>query len=250
MIPDGLADIPRTWWGREGPVTDRELIRLNGNRQRVRVSGVAPFQTHCLANVGLTTDLQGDVVVRPHTYPVPYAGLTVTTRGVLEPVEEVAAGALEFQAVSSLLPGVFAELEEPTWNTVPEGRRPSLKGSLPAPVLRALYRSTIGDGRELFSFHATHVLPTFPSPNAGIVAPMTVVKGWLARSAGSGFAVERMTAIPTDLDEKGSTMLKPFGRLSIGGRQLWLGTLNGYEWETYVVFEMDKVLLEANAGGC
>jgi hypothetical protein len=169
-----------------GVVVDE--IRPNGIRQWVRVSGVAPFQTHCVANVGLTTDFQGDVVVRPHTYPVPYAGLTVTTRGLLEPVVDVAGGALEFQAVSSLLPGVFADLEEPAWNTVPEGRRPSLRGSLPAPVLRALYRSTIGDGRDFFSFHATHVLPTFPSPNAGIVAPMTVVKGWLARSAGSGFA--------------------------------------------------------------
>jgi hypothetical protein len=250
LIPDGLAEIPRTWWGRERPVTDWELIRPNGSRHRVRVNGVGAFQTHCLANVGLTTDFEGDVVVRPRTSPAPYAGLTTTIPGLVEAVEEVPMEAPEFQAVSSLLPQVFADLESPVWSAAPQAYRPSLSGSLPAPVLRALFRSSIGDGRELFSFHATRTLPAFASPGSGIFEPMTVVNGWLTRSPGSALAVEHTTAIADTIDQKVSRILKPFGQVEIGGRFLWLGTSNGYEWETYVVVALDKVLLEANAGGC
>jgi hypothetical protein len=250
LIPDGLANIPRSWWGREGPVTEWELIRPNGIRQWIRVTGVTPFQTHCLANVGLTTDFQGDVVVPPHTYPVPSAGLASTRPGLFEAAEEVPNGAAEFQAVSALLPEVFAGLEKPAWSTVPEGWRPALSGSLPAPVLRALYRSSIGNGRERFSFYATRTVPTFTSPGSGIFEPMTVINGWLTRSRGSALAVEHATAIADSDDLKRSRILKPFGQVEIVGRHLWFGTSHGYEWETYVVVEPGKVLLEADAGGC
>lgn len=251
LIPDGLANIPRSWWGREGPVTEWELIRPNGIRQWIRVTGVAPFQTHCLANVGLTTDFKGDADVRPHTYPVPSAGLTSTRPGLLKAVEEVPVGAPEFQAVSSLLPEIFSGLEKPAWSTVPETWRPSLSGSLPAPVLRALYRSSIGNGRERFWFYATRTVPTFISTDSRSFEAMTVVKGWLTRSSpGSGLAVEHATAIVDSDDLKGSKIVKPFGQVEIGGRHMWLGSSHGYEWETYVVVELDKGLLEANAGGC
>jgi len=250
LAPDGLADIPRSWWGREGPVTEWELIRPNGIRQWIRVTGVAPFQTHCLANVGLTTDFQGDVVVPPHTSPVPSAGLTTTRPGLLEAVEEVPIGAAEFQVVSALLPEVFAGLEKPAWSTVPKAWRPALLGSLPAPVLRALYRSSIGDGLERFSFYATRTVPTFTSPGSGIFEPMTVINGWLARSRRSALAVEHATAIVDSDDFKNSRILKPLAQVEIGGRHLWFGTSHGYEWETYVVVDRDKLVLQANAGGC
>jgi hypothetical protein len=163
-------------------VTEWELMRPNGIRQRIRVTDVEPFQTRCLANVGLTTDFQGDVVVPPRTYPVPSAGLTSTRLGFLEVVEEVPNGAAEFRVVSALLPEVFAGLEKPAWSIVPKTWRPALSGSLLAPLLRALHRSSIGDSRERLSFFATRTVPTFTSPGSGIFEPIAVVN---AREAGT-----------------------------------------------------------------
>jgi hypothetical protein len=136
-----------------------ELLTEAGVRQPIRVTGPTRFQNHCTYRIGFRTNLRSLVAIEPDTYPVPYAGIVATVRGILQPVRRVATQA-DIQAIAQVLPGMFARLESGVWQTTRGSEyEPNLSGPLPVPTVSNAYSGELPDGRQLFSFGARRDLP-------------------------------------------------------------------------------------------
>ena len=117
-----LSEIPPGWWGGDEPALRWELLDFHGGRQVVTATGVREFETHCSANVGLTTTFTSRVTVEPDNLtvaPVDYAGVAATVDNLLAPVARLGKDDRDFQAIERFLPQLFTRLESDVWqNTV------------------------------------------------------------------------------------------------------------------------------------
>jgi hypothetical protein len=237
--------------GRE--LAEWELLTEAGVRQAIRVTGPTRFQNHCTYGIGFRTDFRSLAAIVPDSYPVPYAGMAATIRGILQPVRRVATQA-DIQAIAQLLPGMFARLESDVWQTTRGSEyEPNLSGRLPVPTVSNAYSGDLPDGRQLFSFGARRDLPR--SVRGEPLEAVTQVVGWLSRHGTDPLLVLSVKGSQSDIDGKGGDHdLHPMGALTVGDGTFWLGSADGYEWETYFVIEVTngaaRMLVEAEAGGC
>lgn len=255
------AQIPPIWWGGSPAQNDWRLIVDGGQPATVRALGAIRYENHCTGGIGLKTDYISHVTIEPNSYPLPYAGIVVSTDGLAAPgviasaVLDLHPGAPDYDFVVRQLPSLLARREPRLWADYDTRYRPDLSGPLPPPEYVTVLAGTLADGRRLIHFSAIRYL--LKGLDGKAIEAATKINGWFVRAtdATEPALLDARVSI-SDVDGKGGDgeLLPAFASVSVGRRHFWIGTVGGYESESYVVIEVTSgkpaIVTAFEAGGC
>jgi hypothetical protein len=250
-IPINLRSVPGRWWGPFRPL-DRWQI-WTGTTQPGLVNVRQPdwLQTHCLKQVGLTTDYQP--TQRPpgrDAQPFPKDGLAVAPPHPVEPIEILGPNSPERQVMADILPMAFAEREEAAVvRAQQEGSpvHPSNKELAALPItIEALY--AYGTTRRIYFVEAVREYK-----QAGACAAVVFGSGWFARDSGR-FTFANFDASVAPCNRTGLNYMLPLGAMSVSRGTYWIAQLSGWDHEEYAIVNIGArplmLTLSVWGGGC
>jgi len=247
-IPIGIASVPKRWWGPAGPRSEWQMWPLapGAGPRTIAVTQPDWIDAHCVRQVVLRTNYRSDEPAPPPAeQPYPKDGLAISPPHAVERIEIVKVA----DAPASLLTGLrarFNDAEEETADAFshPIARRVREQAE---PTIEALY--AFGDAPRAYYVEASRSYP-LPEKNDCIVAFGT---GWFARNGRKSEWLD-MAVDLLRCNKYGATYMLPLGGLRVDGRTFWIVQYAGWDHERYVVVEVKKDRVEAQAyasgGGC
>jgi hypothetical protein len=235
-VPIDLANVPRGWWGKSGPVAQLTAW-LNGvNRGPVRLARPAMLRLMCAMRIGVRSDYQSaEPAPPPAVQPYPKDGLAVSGDQRVDPIEIVPPRAPEWTAAASAIAAEFDDAEERAVRAILAWKHPIKRAERRnVPVeLEAMYRAPMDDaGWTAYYVEAVKHYP--PEPEDRGCGLMTSVGGWMAVDPAGKRSI-KLNARVTYCDRQGVTYMLPLGLIRANGRNYWAFQRSGYGREGYVI---------------
>ncbi len=254
-LPISSADIPKKWWGPQGPDVPW-TARLPGGETRPLVLGKPVHaKVFCTGHPALATDYRGGVI-DPREPTVAKDGLAVAGDVKLEDIVTISVHAPEAKRVIDLITHEFNKQEKlaidhfinwshPFW--------PDERKRYPI-ALEAFYRSAESTSRGKWKTTYVEAIRRFPPRAAdrdcGLI---TFVRGWIIEQEGKD-PVINIGARVTYCDRAEVAFMLPFGRLLLDNDVYWVYQISSWRDEFYTVSRIRpdgvRPVVAVAGGGC
>jgi hypothetical protein len=254
-LPISLADIPKKWWGPQGPDTPWTAWLPGGERRPLTLGKPVHARVFCSGHPAIATDYRGGPIdLREPT--VAKDGLAVAGDATFQDIVSVSVHAPDAKRVIALIGDEFNKQEKLAaehfirWThpfTPEERKRYPIE-------LEAFYRSI--DTTSRGTWHTTYVeaVRRFP-PRGGDrkCGLITFVRGWITEPQGKD-PVINIGARVTYCDRADVSFMLPFGRTVLDHEAYWIYQISSWRDELYTVSRVRpdgvRPVVAVAGGGC
>ena len=255
-LPISRGDIPKKWWGPQGPDAPWTAW-LSSNRPPRPLTLGKPVQARvfCSGHPALATDYRGGAV-DPREPTVPKDGLAVSGDVSLNDIVSVSVYAPEathiiavigneFNLQEAAAVAHFTNWSHPFWTE--ERKRYPIE-------LEALYRTTDTTSRGTWKTTYVEAIRRFPPrPDDKGCGLITFVRGWISEQEGKK-PIINVGAKVTFCDRADVTFMLPLARVVAGSELYWVYQLSSWRDEVYAVSRLRpdgvRPVIAVAGGGC
>jgi hypothetical protein len=254
-LPISRADIPRKWWGPQGPDVPWRAVLFGGETRPLTLGQPVHAKVFCSGHPAVGTDYRGGPI-DPREPTVPKDGLAIAGAVTPEPILQISIHAPDAKRVIALITNEFNKEEQLAaehfllW-THPFA--PAQRAALPI-ELEAFYRTIDATSRGAWRTTYVEAIRRFPpraSDNGcGLI---TFVRGWITEQEGKT-PVVNLGARVTYCDRAEVSFMLPFGRLAIDDEVYWAYQISSWRDEVYTVSRVRptevRPVVAVPGGGC
>ena len=254
-LPISLADVPKKWWGPQGPDVPWTARLSDGVTRPLTLGKPVHAKVFCSGHPAIATDHRGGPV-DPREPTVAKDGLAIAGDVKVEDIINISVRAPEAKRVIDLITDEFNRQEKIAtehfmgW-THPYG--PDERKTYPI-ELEAFYRSTESTPKGAWKttyVEAIRRLPTRPvDRGCGLI---TFARGWLTEQEGKK-PIFDIGARVTYCDRAEVAFMQPFGRLHLDNEAYWVYQVSSWRDEFYAVSRVRpegvKAMVVIAGGGC
>jgi len=243
-----LETTPSIWRraGQQVPLVWQLMIGWGKTITQARVRGVGDVDSHCSAQLALTTDL-------PAHEPQETERLGVATDSSLPlvPIDLVDRTDAAWRAAFQVIIGRFSALE----SAQAKFEQKDLTRQTPPPAvdITALYRER-GSPQSPIYFIAEKRYGASSSPQYPECPLRTVITGWLVPGSAGRLTMSNTAVFLTDCDTMEVIASMPLAAMRVGGRPFWVLQEYGHEREAFLIVEPSvreiRSALGVFGGGC
>jgi hypothetical protein len=255
VIPIGLDDVPKKWWGAAGP-DSRWTAWLSDNTQRpLKLRKLTPLPVFCDKRLGIQTDYMGATFdLREPT--VPKDGVAIAGDAALLPVTRVSLNAHEVPGLVKTITDTFNDEERLASRRFTHWTHPykdAQRRMFPIQI-ESFYRAHEKTGRGEWDTTFVEAVREYPpgdkDDGCGLI---TYASGWVRQEAGKQPDID-LGARVTYCDREGVSFIQPFGRLRLKDDIYWIYQLSSWRDEAYVVTRVrpkeSRPVVAVSGGSC
>jgi hypothetical protein len=260
VLPIGLDDVPKKWWGPVDPASKwTALMAADGSRRPVKLERPEQFRAFCGGHIGLRTDYTAGPIDNNEPSVAKDALAVAGGPGEIpvDPIVEVSTYSPDAGRVIGMIIGDFNKEEKKAAMRFTRWVHPysALERAAMPIHLEALYRfreKTPLHGEWLANY--VEAIRRFPaSPYDRDCGLITWVRGWVIEREGKAPDIH-ITATITYCDREGVSFMQPLGHLRIDGENYWVYQTSSWRDEIYTVARMApeevRPVLNVFGGGC
>gem|GEM_PF-1195497 len=257
--PSTIADLPKPWYESfVKPPAEWDLSLPAGGTLTVQTSKNIQVCSHCQKVWGLLSDY-------PNAKPagrnecVRTLGIALSKKRPAPTMERLTRTSPDWQQLLKFVSPEFdraenAGLTEASQLYYAQIPRAEERAKIPMSMLN-LYRHQLTDqGEVLFYFEVSKEYAKPPEANDAGCNNISLFDGWASRDANGYLTLLDSHFSPTDCDMKEGGRIAPFALMKLDGKTFVVVEEDGYEGESYVIFEIRKDsvhrVLETYAGSC
>jgi hypothetical protein len=255
--PATLDAVPRTWWGKTGPLSQLTAW-VNGVSRGVihlHLGKPAVLRVMCDTRMALATDYRSAEPMPPAAaQPFPKDGLAVSGAQRVDPIQIVAPESPEWTAAMREMTVDFDAAEERAAASFTDWKHPFSKVERRRfrPQIEAMYGAPMDEaGWIAYYLEAVRLYP--PGPQDRGCGLITSASGWMAVGP-NGKRSFNLRARITYCDREGVRYMLPLGSIKARERSYWAYQMSGYGNESYVIVRphQKEILTELSypAGNC
>jgi hypothetical protein len=254
-LPISLADIPKKWWGPQGPDVPWTARLPGGDTRPLTLRKPVHAKVFCSGHPGIATDYPGGPI-NPREPTVAKDGLAVAgdvkineilTISIHAPEATRVVGLItdEFNREETLAADHFTHWTHPFW---PEERKRY-------PIeLEAFYRSSESTSRGSWKTTFVEAVRRFPPrPGDKGCGLITFARGWITEQDGKK-PVFDIGARVTYCDRAEVSFMLPFGRMLLDNEAYWVYQISSWRDELYTVSRLRpegvRPVVAIAGGGC
>src|SRR5260221_8889035 len=253
--PISLADIPKTWWGPQGPDAPWTAWLPGGDTRPLALAKPIDAKVFCSGHPAIATNYPGDPF-DPREPTGPKDGLAIAGDVKVQDIISISVHAPdarrvidmitdEFNAQEALAIQHFTDWTHPFW--IWERKRYAID-------LEAFYRSSESTPRGQWKTIYVEAIRRFPpragDRNCGLI---TFARGWITEQEGKA-PVINIGARVTYCDRAEVSFMLPFGRLTIDNEAYWVYQMSSWRDELYSVTRIRpdgaRPVVAVAGGGC
>jgi hypothetical protein len=254
-LPISLADVPKKWWGPQGPDVPW-TARLSGGVTRPLTLGKPVHaKVFCSGHPALATDYRGEPI-DPREPTVAKDGLAIAGDVKVEEILSISVHAPEAKRVVDLITDEFNKQEKLASEQFMSWTHPYWSDERKTyPVeLEAFYRSSESTPKGTWKTTYVEAIRRFPPrPGDRGCGLITFARGWLTEQEGKK-PVFDLGARVTYCDRAEVAFMQPFGRLHLDNEAYWVYQVSSWRDEFYAVSrirpEGARLMVAIAGGGC
>jgi hypothetical protein len=254
-LPIALADIPKKWWGPQGPAAPWTAWLPGGETRPLTLGKPVHTKVFCSGHPAVATDYRGGML-DPRDPTVPKDGLAVAGTVTIRDITNISVHAPEAKRMIDVITDEFNLQEQLAadhfmrwWHPFP----PAVRQRFPI-ELEALYRSSESTPRGQWKTTYVEAIRRFPPRSSdkgcGLI---TFVRGWISESEGKK-PVINIGARVTYCDRAEVAFMLPFGRLLVDNEAYWVYQISSWRDEFYTVSRIRpdgvRPVVAVAGGGC
>jgi hypothetical protein len=254
-LPISRDDIPKKWWGPQGPETPWRAALLAGETRPLTLGQPVHAKVFCSGHPAIATDYRGGAI-DPREPTVPKDGLAVAGDVKIEPIINVSVHAPEAKRVIALITDEFNKEEKLAAEHFLMWTHPfSLEERAEVPIeLEAFYRSIDATSRGAWKTTYVEAIRRFPArPSDNGCGLITFVRGWITEQQGKE-PIINLGARVTYCDRAEVSFMLPFGRIVADNEVYWVYQISSWRDEVYTVSRVRatevRPVVAAAGGGC
>jgi hypothetical protein len=255
LLPISLADIPKKWWGPQGPDAPWTAWLPGGETRPLTLAKPVHAKVFCSGHPAVATNYRGGPIdLREPT--VAKDGLAVAGDVKIQDITSVSIRTPDAKRLIDLIAAEFDRQETLAAEHFIRWRHPFLPEERKGyPIqLEAFYRSTDTTSRGRWRTTYVEAIRRFP-PRAGDgqCGLITFVRGWITEPEGKD-PVINVGARVTYCDRADVSFMLPFGRVVLDNEVYWVYQISSWRDEFYIVSRVrpDAVrpVIAVTGGGC
>jgi hypothetical protein len=255
VLPIGLGDVPKRWWGAPGPGAPWTAWLLDGTSRSLALTKPELLPVFCATHLGIRTDYEGKDF-DPRDPTIAKDGIAIAGDAKLLSIAAVSLYAQDAKKIVGAITDDFNREEKTAASHFMNWQHPFDEASrMDYPIeLEAFYRAreSTPNGEWLTSYiEAVRRFPALLGDNdCGLI---TFVRGWVLERDGRKPVIDLGARI-TYCDRADVSFMLPFGRLIIDREPYWVYQLSSWRDELYGVSRVrpDQVrpVMAVVGGGC
>ena len=254
-LPISRDDIPKKWWGPQGPDTPWRAALLSGETRPLTIGQPVHAKVFCSGHPAIATDYRGGSI-DPREPTVPKDGLAIAGTVKLLPIIDTSVHAPDAKQVIAQITDEFNKEEKLAAEHFLMWTHPftvEQRAALPI-ELEAFYRSTDTTSRGTWRTSYVEAIRRFPPrPFDNGCGLITFVRGWITEQDGKA-PVINLGARVTYCDRAEVSFMLPFGRLVIDNDVYWVYQISSWRDEVYTVSRVRatevRPVVAVAGGGC
>ena len=254
-LPIGRDDIPKKWWGPQGPEAPWRAMLPGGETRPLTLGKPVHAKIFCCGHPAIATDYRGDPI-DPREPTVPKDGLAVSGDVKIDDIISVSVHAPDAKRVIDLITGEFNKEEGLATAQFVAWMHPySAAARAEFPIeLEAFYRTSDSSTRGAWKTTYIEAIRRFPTrPGDSGCGLITFVRGWITEQAGKA-PVINLGARVTYCDRAEVSFMLPFGRMAIDNEVYWVYQISSWRDEVYTVSRIRSTevrpVVAVAGGGC
>jgi hypothetical protein len=254
-LPISLADVPKKWWGPQGPEAPWTARLPEGQTRPLALGRPVHAKVFCSGHPAVATDYRGGPF-DPREPTVPKDGLAVAGDVTIQDIFSVSVHSPDAARVIRTIADEFNRQETFAAEHFTRWTHPfsPLERKRYPIELEAFYRSTDSTSRGRWQTIYVEAVRRFPQRPAdhgcGLI---TFVRGWITEPEGKD-PVVNIGARVTYCDRAEVSFMLPFGRLVLGDEVYWAYQLSSWRDEFYSVSrsrpDAVRPVIAVAGGGC
>ena len=254
-LPISLADIPKKWWGPQGPDAPWTARMPGGETHPLKLTKPVHAKVFCSGHPALATDYNGGPL-DPREPTVPKDGLAVSGDVKIEDILTVSIHAPEAKRVIDLITDEFNREETLAEQNFINWRHPFWPDERKRyPIeLEAFYRSLQSTSRGAWKTTFVEAVRRFPPrPQDRGCGLITFARGWITEQDGKK-PVFDIGARVTYCDRAEVSFMLPLGRMLLDNEVYWAYQISSWRDELYSVSRLRpdgvRPVVAIAGGGC
>lgn len=254
-LPISLADVPKKWWGPQGPDTPWTARLASGVTRPLTLGKPVHAKVFCSGHPAIATDYRGGPI-DPREPTVAKDGLAIAGDVKLEEIITVSIHSPDAKRVADLITDEFNRQERIAAEHFLSWTHPYTSDERKDyPVgLEAFYRSVESTPRGNWKTTYVEAIRRFPPlPRDRGCGLITFARGWVTEREGKKPVID-IGAHVTYCDRAEVAFMLPFGRLHIDNDAYWVYQVSSWRDEFYAVSRTRpdgvKAIVAVAGGGC
>jgi hypothetical protein len=254
-LPISLADVPKKWWGPQGPDVPWTARLPGGVTRPLTLGKPVHAKVFCSGHPAIATDYRGGPI-DPREPTVAKDGLAIAGDVKVEEIINISVHSPEAKRVIDLITDEFNKQEKIATETFINWTHPYWTDERKTyPVeLEAFYRSSESTPKGTWKTTYVEAIRRFPTRavdrGCGLI---TFARGWLTEQDGKK-PVFDIGARVTYCDRAEVAFMQPFGRLHLDNEAYWVYQVSSWRDEFYAVSRVRpegvKAMVVIAGGGC
>ena len=254
-LPISLADVPKKWWGPQGPDVPWTARLPGGVTRPLTLGKPVHAKVFCSGHPAIATDYRGGPI-NPREPTVAKDGLAIAGDVKVEEVVNISVHSPEAKRVIGLITDEFNKQEKIATDNFMNWTHPYWADERKTyPVeLEAFYRSSESTPKGTWKTTYVEAIRRFPTrPVDRGCGLITFARGWLTEQDGKK-PVFDIGARVTYCDRAEVAFMQPFGRLHLDNEAYWVYQVSSWRDEFYAVSRVRpegvKAMVVIAGGGC
>jgi hypothetical protein len=254
-LPISLADVPKKWWGPQGPDVPWTARLPGGVTRPLALGKPVHAKVFCSGHPAIATDYRGGPI-DPREPTVAKDGLAIAGDVKLAEITTVSVHAPDARRVVELITDEFNKQERIASDAFLNWTHPhSSEDRTGYPIeLEAFYRSTESTTRGAWKTTYVEAIRRFPPrPGDRGCGLITFARGWMTEREGKNPILD-IGARVTYCDRAEVAFMQPFGRLHLDNDAYWVYQVSSWRDEFYAVSRIRpegvKAMVAIAGGGC
>ena len=255
VLPISLADIPKRWWGAQGPSASWTAWLTDDTSRPLKLEKPQQVSVFCGTHLGIKTDYEGGGT-DPREPTAPKDGIAIAGGQKLLPISRISIYAEDARRIVAAITDDFNREEKVAESHFFNWQHPfgdARRQTFPI-ELEAFYRThdSTPSGEWVTNYiEAVRRFPALPGDHdCGLI---TFVRGWVLERPGHPPVIDIGARI-TYCDRADVSFMQPFGRLLIDREPYWVYQVSSWRDELYGVSRVrpDQVrpVMAVAGGGC
>jgi hypothetical protein len=254
-LPISLADIPKKWWGPQGPDAPWTARLAGGETRPLKLTKPVHAKVFCSGHPALGTDYNGGPL-DPREPTVPKDGLAVAGDVKIEDILSISIHAPDAKRVIDMISDEFNREETLAEQHFINWRHPFAPDERKRyPIeLEAFYRSIQSTSRGAWKTTFVEAVRRFPPrPQDRGCGLITFARGWITEQEGKK-PVFDLGARITYCDRAEVSFMLPLGRMLLDNEVYWAYQISSWRDELYSVSRLRpdgvRPVVAIAGGGC
>ncbi len=235
-LPISLADVPKKWWGPQGPDAPWTARLAEGETRPLTLGKPVHAKVFCSGHPAVATDYRGGPF-DPREPTVPKDGLAVAGDVKIDDIITVSVNSPDAKRLVQTITDEFNRQEVLAAEHFTRWVHPFAPSQrMRYPIeLEAFYRSTDSTSRGRWQTTYVEAVRRFPPrPTDNGCGLITFVRGWITEREGKD-PVINIGARVTYCDRAEVSFMLPFGRVALENEVYWVYQISSWRDEFYSV---------------